>query len=235
IKITRTTKCDKNSNHLTVVFEESQDKAFLKFKYGSSEKNGYYYPDKHKIIIVGHKYYHPEFDEDAKSKKWVELNKGKTTYITDNYLNGYTPYDSALFAFVHELGHAFGLCDQYCLDVATCSPFYVTSVVPKRSTMKGTSGLIEISYDDAIGVLTLFDRFSGKERLFLGNDTLRPNSIKLSGMPTYDSKDLYLKCKDGSYLPIVDPDYNSSVTFGTNQNYSDPQKPKKGFWKGFGF
>lgn len=61
---------------------------------------------------------------------------------------------------VHELGHAFGLGDEYLED----RPHNYASATPGQGIMSRIYS--PISCDELDGMITLLDRFSGKQRSF---------------------------------------------------------------------
>ena len=65
------------------------------------------------------------------------------------------------FAIIaHELGHAFGLGDEYLTD----RPCTYASQTPGEGLM--FNGYQPISCDEVDGMITLLDRFAGKKRTF---------------------------------------------------------------------
>lgn len=75
-----------------------------------------------------------------------------------NFSNVFTD----LFIFTHEMGHAFGLADQY--DGAMNQSFYYTAPRIRKSVMG--KGATKLTCDDLDTVITLIDRFGGTKRTF---------------------------------------------------------------------
>jgi predicted Zn-dependent protease with MMP-like domain len=67
---------------------------------------------------------------------------------------------------IHELGHAFGLCDTYAIDdtfTKRCDPLFTTTQTSNEqphSVMKDGGGYLYLTPDDEDGVRKLFVRFS---------------------------------------------------------------------------
>ncbi len=130
--------------------------------------------------------------------------------------------DGAYRVVVHELGHAMGLCDQY-MD-HNCSWFYRTNSFPP-GVMMHSPGL-KITYDDAMGILTIFDRLIDKERIYFGSDGVK-KLISMEEMSFYeDTSDLYIKCKDNTYKELLKKDWSKDDLKFTRR----PMDPKKAVW-----
>lgn len=81
---------------------------------------------------------------------------------------GYKIAASTYPLLIHELGHAFGLCDTYAIDDTfqkRCDPLFSTSVTSREqpnSIMKDGGGYLFLTPDDVDGVRRLFLRYSSK-------------------------------------------------------------------------
>ena len=88
------------------------------------------------------------YQQETQTKLW-QLNR-LYEYDTPTYFS----------IMVHELGHAFGLGDEYLED----RPHNYASATPGQGIMSRIYS--PISCDELDGMITLLDRFSGKQRSF---------------------------------------------------------------------
>lgn len=103
------------------------------------------------------------FDKDLKADLAVTIVKKETlkeicgSNALACYEAGfiYMPEDFKDKTLIHELGHAFGLADQYPAGLHNANPELCTSSIKEDSLM--AAGALDITCDEADGVIFLFD------------------------------------------------------------------------------
>jgi len=88
--------------------------------------------------------------------------------------------DTSYRVLIHELGHAFGLCDTYAEGIHQCDKDRTTSLVSERhpaSVMK-SDDFFYLTSDDQQGMRTLFYRFLTESKSGLGSVALSPIQLE---------------------------------------------------------
>jgi hypothetical protein len=78
--------------------------------------------------------------------------------------HGIAEYDAWLSSYsllLHELGHAFGLCDLYEPEIDRCDKRYMSRAQPERGIMQGDPLTFGLAQDDVDGIRAAFDIFKG--------------------------------------------------------------------------
>ncbi|WP_428897967.1 hypothetical protein Dip518_000154 [Parelusimicrobium proximum] len=124
---------------------------------------------------------------------------------TAKNFNNYLMLKTAQSVFTHEMGHAFGLGDQYKKGAGNSDALYST-FKQRRSIMNEANSL---SCDDADGIITLIDRARGQKRTFAS--LCRDGVVFKNGMQMIEKeseKILYTKKKNYKVtnVYIINPD-----------------------------
>ena len=82
--------------------------------------------------------------------------------FADHHHVSYTQvYNSTYHVLLHEMGHAFGLCDTLLKLISVqCDPTFVTPVM--HDTLMSDSTFVQLTPDDRTGIEELFRRFSSE-------------------------------------------------------------------------
>ena len=75
-------------------------------------------------------------------------------------INGLVAFNSSFVILLHEMGHAFGLCDMYGLQLSEkCDKDHVSRPAIGSGGVMREGGQLSLQQDDRDGVRSLFERY----------------------------------------------------------------------------
>jgi hypothetical protein len=109
---------------------------------------------------TGHAFTMPELLDYAEQHRLSSFDVGRMAGV-----NGLVSFNSSFNILLHEIGHAFGLCDMYLPAMTeSCDMNHVSHPINAYSSIMREGGQLSLQQDDRDGVKSLFERYISLNR-----------------------------------------------------------------------